>query len=156
MALRDIRPPVARHHDLLLLAAMLLVIAVAAFGWLATLMQLGPLASGVSVRRPPAQSARAAAVMAVATSTPTIAASSSPIVTNAPTQSSVSTAATVTIGPAAIPTASSGLVHVVQGGETVWGIAAAYGVRHDRILAANGLGSDAAISIGQRLVIPGA
>jgi LysM repeat protein len=44
--------------------------------------------------------------------------------------------------------------HVVQAGETVFGIASRYGVEPAEILRANGLGPDASIRVGQSLVIP--
>lgn len=54
--------------------------------------------------------------------------------------------------PAASPTAS---VHVVQAGETLSGIARAYGTTVDAIVQANDLGSaDVIIDQGQELVIP--
>ncbi len=50
----------------------------------------------------------------------------------------------------------NGTVHVVQLGESLYGIAAAYGVSADAIAAANGIFNPNLIFAGQRLVIPGA
>jgi murein DD-endopeptidase MepM/ murein hydrolase activator NlpD len=63
--------------------------------------------------------------------------------------------------PAAVPAASRRLapspaiVHVVTAGQTLSGIAHAYGVRPSTILQANRLPSGAPLRVGQRLVIPG-
>lgn len=57
--------------------------------------------------------------------------------------------------PAPTPTfPQTGVEHVVQEGETVFGIAQMYGVTVDAIAAANQLADPAAISIGQVLIIP--
>jgi LysM repeat protein len=47
-----------------------------------------------------------------------------------------------------------GGAHVVRSGDTLWGIARAYRVPLDRLLAANGLSAGHVLKIGQRLVIP--
>ncbi len=59
--------------------------------------------------------------------------------------------------PAAPPvaTASAG-THVVTSGETLSSIGRRYGVTRSQIATANGLAPDAALRIGQHLVIPGA
>jgi LysM repeat protein len=53
--------------------------------------------------------------------------------------------------------ASSGraATHVVRAGETVSGIAAAFGTSQKALIALNGLDKDARIFVGQRLRIPG-
>jgi murein DD-endopeptidase MepM/ murein hydrolase activator NlpD len=58
-----------------------------------------------------------------------------------------------TATPAVVP--ATGLTYVVQPGDTVWSIAARHGVDPARMLAANRLGPDAAIQIGQALQVPG-
>jgi cell wall-associated NlpC family hydrolase len=45
--------------------------------------------------------------------------------------------------------------HVVQNGDTLWGIAAQYHVTVDAIIAANQLPNPNALRLGQRLIIPG-
>lgn len=44
--------------------------------------------------------------------------------------------------------------HTVRAGETVWSIAAHYGVTWQRLLAANGLSESALLQIGQELTLP--
>ena len=50
--------------------------------------------------------------------------------------------------------AQAGRIHVVQRGETLYGIARRYGVSLDAICAANGIADARRIYVGQRLVIP--
>jgi LysM repeat protein len=45
-------------------------------------------------------------------------------------------------------------MHVVESGDTLFGIALDYGVTLDALLAANGIGADAILSIGQQIIIP--
>lgn len=52
------------------------------------------------------------------------------------------------------PVVVSGGEHVVQGGDTLSGIASRYGVRPDDIMKANGLTNPNLIKVGQKLVIP--
>jgi LysM repeat protein len=49
---------------------------------------------------------------------------------------------------------SSGLTHVVQPGETLWGIAAANGISEPSLAAYNGLATDAYLISGQTISIP--
>ncbi|HHS96974.1 MAG TPA: LysM peptidoglycan-binding domain-containing protein [Chloroflexi bacterium] len=56
--------------------------------------------------------------------------------------------------PAPTPTPAP-LVHVVQPGETLGGIAAMYGVPLEELIAANGLSDPNLIHAGQELIIPG-
>lgn len=52
------------------------------------------------------------------------------------------------------PAPNGNIIHVVEYGETLWGIAVSYGVTMEAIRAANGLGSDeTTIYVGQRLFI---
>ena len=45
--------------------------------------------------------------------------------------------------------------HVVQKGETLWGVSRQYGVSLERLQKANGISDPSALAVGQRLVIPG-
>lgn len=62
--------------------------------------------------------------------------------------------------PAAVPVAApavaqgGGVIHVVEPGQTLFGIARAQGVSAQEIMAANGMSSET-VRIGQRLTIPG-
>lgn len=49
---------------------------------------------------------------------------------------------------------SGSIVHVVEKGETLYGISRKYGVTVDQISAANGMGKDSMIKVGQKLTIP--
>ena len=55
--------------------------------------------------------------------------------------------------PAARPRPDGAIVHVVQAGDTVFGLALQYGVPMDQILQLNGLTKDSLIHIGDELVI---
>lgn len=57
--------------------------------------------------------------------------------------------------PDTSPVAAEPIVHVVQRGESVWGIAHHYGVSVSAVVAANGLADPGRIFGGQRLTIPG-
>ena len=57
---------------------------------------------------------------------------------------------------AAAPDSQGGAVHVVQRGETLSGIARAYGVSMTALAQANGIRNPNFIYVGQRLTIPGA
>jgi LysM repeat protein len=59
-------------------------------------------------------------------------------------------------GGGAAPSSPSGLVHIVNRGSTLWGIAQHYGVTVAAIVAANDIANPSRIFAGQRLVIPGA
>ncbi len=56
--------------------------------------------------------------------------------------------------PTATPTPSGPVIHVIQSGETMLGIALQYGVTVDDILRANNMDDANFLSIGQQLVIP--
>ena len=58
--------------------------------------------------------------------------------------------------PAAAPAAAAGNVHTVVSGDTLGGIAAAYGVGLNDVLSANGLGLSSIIYPGDQIQIPGA
>ncbi len=45
------------------------------------------------------------------------------------------------------------LIHVVQAGETIYSIAAQYGVNPARLMSDNGVGEDGALAVGQALVV---
>jgi len=45
------------------------------------------------------------------------------------------------------------LIHVVQSGETIYSIAARYGVSPARLMSDNGIGEDGALAVGQALVV---
>ncbi len=53
------------------------------------------------------------------------------------------------------PRSGAGAKHIVQKGETVWGIAKKYGVKPEEIIAVNKLKKPDEISPGQELIIPG-
>jgi LysM repeat protein len=57
--------------------------------------------------------------------------------------------------PGATAPAGGGIVHIVQAGESLSSIAVTYGVDVAEIAAANGLGVDDVLRIGQELIIPG-
>lgn len=59
-------------------------------------------------------------------------------------------------GPPASTASAGGVIHVVQWGETLSGIARRYGVRSNAITQANGLADPNLIRTGARLAIPGA
>ena len=62
----------------------------------------------------------------------------------------------VVVLAAAVPTAhAQQRIHVVQPGETLYGIARLYGVTIQQIAAANGIVNPNILYVGQRLVIPG-
>ncbi len=54
----------------------------------------------------------------------------------------------------AVSAQSGSIVHVVEKGETLYGISRKYGVSVDQISASNGLGKDSMIKVGQKLTIP--
>jgi membrane-bound lytic murein transglycosylase D len=56
--------------------------------------------------------------------------------------------------PAAAAAARAAAEHVVESGETLWGIARRYSVSVDSLRTANGLASEAALQPGQKLRIP--
>lgn len=61
--------------------------------------------------------------------------------------------------PASEPVADTGPAaqsHTVDEGDSLWGVAIAYGTTVDALRDANSLADDAVLQIGQRLVIPGA
>ncbi|MHB0876525.1 MAG: DUF5107 domain-containing protein [Anaerolineae bacterium] len=79
--------------------------------------------------------------------------------TSAPTATSTAAATeTATVQPTPLPTeppaAVPSTIHVVQQGDTLSDIAAAYGVTVDAIMQANALTDPSKLSIGQQLVIP--
>ncbi len=51
---------------------------------------------------------------------------------------------------------AGGVLHTVQPGQTLWTIARAYNTRGDRIAKANGIEKTAPLSVGKKLLIPGA
>ncbi|QQL44690.1 LysM peptidoglycan-binding domain-containing protein [Sulfuriroseicoccus oceanibius] len=59
----------------------------------------------------------------------------------------------VSSGSGAVVSSSSGSVHTVRSGETLWGISRKYGVTVSKLKSANGLSSDT-LRIGQSLQIP--
>lgn len=76
----------------------------------------------------------------------------------APLPTFTGAAATLNVRPAALavqPTTAPPQTHVVQGGDTVWGIATRYGLRTADVLALNGLTSDSIIRPGQVLTLVG-
>jgi LysM repeat protein len=81
-----------------------------------------------------------------------------PTATPTPEGTSPATAVTATVTPGgpATPTPTPGpQVHVVEPGDTLSGIASAYGFGLDEILAVNpGLTADTPLQIGQEIVIP--
>lgn len=58
-------------------------------------------------------------------------------------------------GPAVQPARAATEIHVVQSGDTLWGIASTYGVTVSDLAAANGLSASDLLYVGQELVIPG-
>ncbi len=58
--------------------------------------------------------------------------------------------------PGAKPTRGGGLYHVVAAGESLFGIARAYGVDYRDLASENGIEDPAHIEVGQRIFIPGA
>lgn len=54
----------------------------------------------------------------------------------------------------ALSAQSGSIVHLVEKGETLYGISRKYGVSVDQISAANNLGKDTTIKVGQKLTIP--
>ena len=50
---------------------------------------------------------------------------------------------------------SGGIYHEVQKGQTLWGIAASYGIKADELKRLNKLPDSSKLSIGQLLYIPG-
>lgn len=58
--------------------------------------------------------------------------------------------------PTALPRPDGSIVHVVQSGDTVFGLALQYDVSMDSILQLNGLTKESYLQIGQELVIAGA
>jgi len=65
------------------------------------------------------------------------------------------TAVTARVAPVSVatPHADGVIVHVVQSGQALWSIAAAYGVSVDQLIALNNLSADAVIYEGQELLI---
>jgi LysM repeat protein len=59
-----------------------------------------------------------------------------------------------TPGAATVTASPESVTHVVASGDTLYGIAAQYGVSTDTIIAANALARPDALSIGQQLLIP--
>lgn len=57
--------------------------------------------------------------------------------------------------PATAQDETAGVEYVVQAGDTLYGIAALFGVTVDEITAANGLASPDSLYVGQYLIIPG-
>jgi uncharacterized protein YcbK (DUF882 family) len=51
---------------------------------------------------------------------------------------------------------AGGVLHTVQPGQTLWTIARAYNTRSDRIAKANGFEKDKPLSVGRKLLVPGA
>jgi LysM repeat protein len=56
--------------------------------------------------------------------------------------------------PAQVPAGGDGVYHIVQAGETIFGIAQQYGTTVDAIVEANGLEDPDAVRVGERLLIP--
>ncbi|PZC42116.1 MAG: LysM repeat-containing protein [Chloroflexi bacterium] len=56
--------------------------------------------------------------------------------------------------PASLPTADESIVHEVVSGDTIYDLAITYGSSIEAILDANGLGGNATINIGDRLLVP--
>lgn len=57
------------------------------------------------------------------------------------------------VSPTAVPT-DEVTIHVVQSGETLYGIAIQYGLTLQELLIANGISNPDALSVGQELIIP--
>jgi LysM repeat protein len=77
----------------------------------------------------------------------------------APVQSNSQPAAAnapAAVRPTALPRPDGSIVHVVQAGDTVFGLALQYDVSMDSILQLNGLTKESYLQIGQELVIAGA
>lgn len=70
---------------------------------------------------------------------------------SAPSVPNVSAAA----APTALPRPNGALVHIVQAGDTVFGLSLKYGVPMDQIFQLNGLTKDSYLLIGQELIIAG-
>ncbi|MHB0875998.1 MAG: LysM peptidoglycan-binding domain-containing protein [Anaerolineae bacterium] len=86
------------------------------------------------------------------TFTPTVLPTATATVTVTPTPTRTPTATvepTATAVPEATPT-----IHYVASGETLSGIAEAYGVSVDALMAANDISNASLISVGQELIIP--
>jgi murein DD-endopeptidase MepM/ murein hydrolase activator NlpD len=62
----------------------------------------------------------------------------------------------VAVRPPDWPTLSSGVVHEVKKGQTLWRIARAYGVELQELAEANDITDPAQIAVGQKLFVPGA
>jgi LysM repeat protein len=60
------------------------------------------------------------------------------------------------VAPAGTATPSSGRSYLIQPGDTIYGIAAQFGIGADRLVAANALADPSDIQIGQTLVLPSA
>ena len=91
------------------------------------------------------------------TFTPTALPTSTPTPTVTPTPLPPTATPTPTVLPTATPAVTPTVTpqaHVVQSGETLSGIAEAYGVTVDELMKANSLQSRSLISVGQELVIP--
>jgi murein DD-endopeptidase MepM/ murein hydrolase activator NlpD len=56
----------------------------------------------------------------------------------------------------AVPAGPDGVVHVVERGQTLWRIARTYEVPLDELARANGIADPARLSVGDRLLVPGA
>jgi len=71
-----------------------------------------------------------------------------------PGAASTGTAPGLAVSAAPGRPAATGNAHVVRAGETLWGIARAYRVGLDRLMAVNGMTQGQTLRIGQRLIIP--
>lgn len=92
-----------------------------------------------------------------ATPTPTPDPAATPTPTPTPLPTDAAPTRTPTPTPTATPTPTPDLrvLHIVQAGDSLWAIAARFGVGLDELIAANRLGDESAIlSIGQVLLIP--
>lgn len=122
----------------------------------------GALVSTVSPGATSASVAAVATVLPKATSNPTAAVTQPSgaavrTVPSSPTPSSSARATPLSTIPVPVPTPSPVPVqrtHLVQPGETLWSVAASYGLTTDELARANGLADRNYIRSGQRLAIP--
>ncbi len=89
------------------------------------------------------------------TARPTVPAEIQTKVTPEPTTPATTTSRPQTAAAAGDPAGPYDITHVVQDGETLWDIAAAYGVDLAELATRNGLAVDALVMTGDTLIIPG-